>query len=753
MILVGSKDATMRLYTLGNYSNFRPYSLTGHSDSIIGIFFEANSLDLMAVSRNGHLTVWQCSLSLNEMITVENIDKKRLKLNDDDEDDIDMSKGEDRERYLTDKEEKNNIKTLPKDSTNLLSYRKLSRHFLNDHLKEEHSNLKMTAADYHKKVKILVTGFSNGSFLIFEMVGISLIHSLNISDTSISTIVLNNTGDWLAIGCEGHGQLLVWEWQSETYVMKQQAHGSEISSLTYSSDSVYIATGGEDGKVKMWNNQSGFCFVTFKEHTSTVTDVVFAPNNKFVVSSSLDGTVRAFDLARYRNFKTFVALRPVQFSCVSIDSTGEFVAAGGQDVFEAYLWSMKIGRLLEVLSGHEGPIVSLAFSPITSSSTLVTASWDKSLRIWNAVENASDHEIVQLFADGLCVAFRPDGKEIVVATLDGQLLFFDVQTATQVGSIEGRNDLGSGRKDTDLVTAKKNLQAKAFNSVCYSADGQFVIAGGQSKNVCIYNVAQGILLKKFEITQNQSFDAVLEVINRRKMTEFGNKDLVEERETREGGNVRLKLPGVQKGDLAARTFKPEVNVFDVKFSPTGLSWAAATTEGILVYSLNSGFVFDPFHLEIGITPKKTRETLNKKEYASALMMALRLNEPKLTSEILENIPPNDIELTVVSLPQIYVEKVCKHIAIILITTIHIEFYVKWIKCLLNSHKPHKTIVLTLQSNLSKRYSDLSKVCDYNKYTLKVIKRIASLQINKCKEEVKSEYELMEVDENNVISIQ
>lgn len=53
------------------------------------------------------------------------------------------------------------------------------------------------------------------------------------------------------------------------------------------------------------------------------------------------------------------------------------------------------------------------------------------------------------------------------------------------------------------------ISFRAFNSVCYSANGQFVIAGGQSKNVCIYNVAEGILLKKFEITQNQSFDAVL----------------------------------------------------------------------------------------------------------------------------------------------------------------------------------------------------------------------------------------------------
>lgn len=76
--------------------------------------------------------------------------------------------------------EKKKQKVLIKDSKDLLSYRKLSRHFLNDHLKEEHNNLKMTAADYHKKTKILVTGFSNGSFLIFETVGISLIHSLKL---------------------------------------------------------------------------------------------------------------------------------------------------------------------------------------------------------------------------------------------------------------------------------------------------------------------------------------------------------------------------------------------------------------------------------------------------------------------------------------------------------------------------------------------------------------------------------------------
>lgn len=42
----------------------------------------------------------------------------------------------------------------------------------------------------------------------------NLIHSLKISEHSVSTISINNTGDWIALACGGLGQLLVWEWQS-----------------------------------------------------------------------------------------------------------------------------------------------------------------------------------------------------------------------------------------------------------------------------------------------------------------------------------------------------------------------------------------------------------------------------------------------------------------------------------------------------------------------------------------------------------
>jgi hypothetical protein len=41
-----------------------------------------------------------------------------------------------------------------------------------------------------------------------------------------------------------------------------------------------------------------------------------------VVSASLDGTVRAFDLTRYRNFRTLTAPTPTQFISLAVDASG-----------------------------------------------------------------------------------------------------------------------------------------------------------------------------------------------------------------------------------------------------------------------------------------------------------------------------------------------------------------------------------------------------------------------------------------------
>lgn len=74
---------------------------------------------------------------------------------------------------------------------------------------------------------------------------------------------------------------------------------------------------------------------------------------------------------------------------------------------------------------------------------------------------------------------------------------------------------------------------------------------------------------------------------------------------------------------------------------SGRAWAATTTEGLLVYSLDSNLVFDPFDLDIDITPSSVKKTLAKGEYSTALMLAFRLNEKDVIQEVLENILIND----------------------------------------------------------------------------------------------------------------
>ncbi|XP_066156261.1 periodic tryptophan protein 2 homolog [Euwallacea fornicatus] len=761
ILAVGSKDMATKLYPMEKCKNFRINSLGSHTEGIVGCFFEKDSYDLITISRNGQTCVWECTIEPDDLQALDEISIKRIKSsNDSEEDDVNTEKSLEQCQAEAEKvlEEINEIKEEETQS-NKLMYKRVARHYLADEARKDSKEALLISCAYNKSNKILVTGFSSGSFFIYETPDMNLIHSLSISQEKISSLALNQTGDWIAVGCAGIGQLLVWEWQSETHVMKQQGHANNMSCVAYSGDGQLLATGGHDGKVKLWNIASGFCFITFSEHTSCISGISFSGNKKFVVSCSFDGTVRAYDVIRYRNFKTFTSPRPVQFSCVSVDSSGDFVAAGAQDVFDIYLWSVKTGRLLEILSGHEGPVASLTFSPSLTSTIMASVSWDKTLKIWDALEKGSSHETIQLISDGMFVTFNPNGQEVAVATLDGHISVFNVKTANQVVSIEGRNDLGSGRSESDLITAKKNLEAKSFTTLCYSADGECILAGGQSKNVCIYNVKEALLMKKFEITQNRSLDSVDDFINRRKLTEFGNISLVEEREEREGGKVAIKLPGVRTGDMSSRASKPEVRVLSLQFSPTGEQWASATTEGLLIYSLSSGLVFDPWDLQIGITPASLRQALKDQDYLNALTMAIKINEAGLIQEVIESVPIRDVQLIISSLQERFIERLLLIIASALDTSRHLEFYLYWMKHTLTVHGPkisgqtNMPALLALEKSLIRRYEQISKLCDYNKYTIEYVINLAKNMTEKRFKEEKMEEDTNIVNSDDDLSME
>lgn len=388
------KDMMTRIHSIARGRNFK-YMFGGHKDEIVACFFENQSLDMYTVSRDGVLNIWKCNVDLEVFDNAtEEIPKNAVKQQD-------------------------------------WKYSKISHYF---RLEKKGDLIRVNSVDYHKQTHILCTGLESGSFFLHDLPDFNLIHSLNMSDHPISSVAFNPTGDWIALGAARSGQLLVWEWHSESYVMKQHGHLNNMSCVNYSPDGRFLVTGGEDSKVKVWNSSSGFCFVTFTEHKSGVTGVTFTTNGNVVVSSSLDGTVRAFDMHRYRNFRTFTSPNPVQFISLSVDPSGDLICAGSKDDFGIFLWSMQTGRLLEILAGHRGPVVSLAFS--SKDSLLASGSWDGTVRLWNVLEGKGARETLTINHDVLAVSFNPSGSEVAVSSLNGEITLWSTSTAAQTGTIE-----------------------------------------------------------------------------------------------------------------------------------------------------------------------------------------------------------------------------------------------------------------------------------------------------------------------------
>ena len=673
--LSASKDLTARIWSLDPEEGFTPTTLSGHRTAVHAAWFSADQETIWTVSKDGALFRWQY-----------------LPPPDADPDHID-----------------------PEDER----WRISDRHYFFQ------QDASLTSAAFHAPSNLLVTGFSNGLFMIHELPDFSEIHKLSISASNIDTVSINSSGEWLAFGSSTLGQLLVWEWQSESYILKQQGHFDSLNALTYSPSGDRIITCADDGKIKVWDTASGFCIVTFTEHTSGVTACEFSRRGNVLFTASLDGSVRAFDLIRYRCFRTFTAPKRLSFSSLAVDPAGEVVAAGSLDEFDVHIWSVQTGQLLDELSGHEGPVSSLGFAP--NGSVLVSGSWDRTVRIWSVFARTQTSEPLQLQSDVLCVGVRPDSKQIAVSTLDGQLTFWSLSEGTQEAGFDGRRDVSGGRKITDRRTAANVAGTKSFNTVTYSADGSVVIAGGNSKFICLYSVETGVLLRKYTVSVNLSLSGTQEFLNSRLLTEAGPQGLLDEQGEASDLEDRIdkSLPGSKRGDAAQRKVAPEVRVPGVAFSPTSRAFCAASTEGLMIYSVDAGVQFDPFDLDVDVTPETTLKTLARQEYLKALVMAFRLSNSKLVTRVYRAIPSSDINLVVRDTPLVYLERLLRHAAKEADASPHMEFNLLWLESLLRQHGrilkerqgDYAEVTRLVQRAITRIQGEIFKVADENERTI------------------------------------
>jgi periodic tryptophan protein 2 len=700
LLACGSLDLTTRIFYIPQAgeampsTRIIPVTLSGHRDRIVGAMFSDEDT-LYSISADGSLFswVWQPGDGRDSLSR----GTRPISNEDPEEDNRQLRKTS--LRALSSKR-RHSISGGMQPST-LGEWTLAKRHYLRQ------VGAKVSSIALHRPRNLLVIGLTDGTFGIYLMPSFENVHTLSISRHRITSVAINKTGDWVAFGSSELSQLLVWDWQAEIYVIKQQGHGQDVTCTAFSPNGQLVASGGEDGKVKLWNSVSGFSFVTFFSHTSTVTAVAFVGGKRghglVVLSASLDGTVRAYDLVRYRNFKTFsasvgaitngksslgVAGQTTQFSCVAGDEAGEIVCAGGMDPFNVYVWSMQTGKLLDVLAGHTGPVSCISFS--SAAGLVASGSWDKTVRLWDVFRSGGTaSELFSHTADVVALAFRPDGLELSVSSLDGNVSIWDVRRGVQTSSISVGRDLAGGRRLTD----GKRITNRHPTSLCYAADGSAILTGGNSKYICLYALPSKMLVRRFQISHNRSFDGVLDKLNSSRIGDDGiNLDEGDftDSEDEASGKRRARdakvLPGVKVGDAASkRNVRKSIWSRNVTFSPAGDMFSVVTPDGVGLYKQIETPAFDPFQLGEDVTLDALEDALSSSRFSRAALIALHLNEPSAIMRMIDATPLAAIRSVTKAIPRIFIRVLLTQLAKRLVQAPHLEHSMEWIIAVLEEH--------------------------------------------------------------------
>jgi len=623
-------------------------------------------------------------------------------------------------------------------------WRLAAKHFFNQR------GARVTCAAHHAGAGLIVAGMSSGAFDLRELPSFAPIHALSASKGPLSSLAFNGRGDWLAMGAAKHGQLCAWEWRAEAYVLRQQGHAYAAAAAAFSPDGGLLATGADDAKVKLWGVASGFCHVTLgggtvvapaggdggappsssraPGHTAPITGLAFLPSSGALLSSSRDGTVRAWDLARYRCFRTLVPPERAQLGCVAADagSGGDIVAAGGADTCSIYVWSVRTSRVLDVLAGHEGPVSCLAFSPAAGGAgsagggagpegqgravgapLLASGSWDKTVRLWDVFGGKGAVEALPHAHEVLSLAWHPAGHTLAASTLDGGISLWDPAGAVLRGSIEGRRDVLAGAgagASGDLRSAANAAASAAFTSLAYSADGAFLVGGGAGTAVCIYDAEERVLLRRLVTTTNRSLGGVRSAAGAHhssgRPTDAGPGDTLPDGGSDDedgllpasvpgGGAGASGLPGTGGGVGAAggggKPAPPVPATRAVALCPLGRHLAAATTEGVLLFVDDPGTRFDPGDLGEDVTPARARAALAGGNPVLAARLALRLGDAPLLEAALLGTPPSDVGAAARALPPECAPGVLAALAALLPRVPHAEHGLAWARALLTVH--------------------------------------------------------------------
>jgi len=289
--------------------------------------------------------------------------------------------------------------------------------------------------------------------------------------------------------------------------------GYRITSVSFSPDAKTLASGSDDGTIKLWNVETGQKIHTLDFDNFAGEEIVgisFSADSKRLISVYPHGTTKLWNVKTGQEIRTIKGYGD-SVASVSFSSGSKTLAAFSYDNGIIKLWNVETGKEIRTLNGHRKSVSSVSFSP--DGKTLASGSNDNTIKLWNVETGEEIHTLKghDTSYNGVrSVNFSPDSKTLASGSPDRTVKLWNVETGKEIRTLKGDNSsvesvnfspdgktLASGYDDGtikiwDVKTGKEILTLKhhkwAVISVSFSPDGKTLASGSSDSTVKLWNV-------------------------------------------------------------------------------------------------------------------------------------------------------------------------------------------------------------------------------------------------------------------------